>query len=264
MVPIVGAPGTGEKVGQGCPEARIKRSNTRLFVGLAERTRNDPAALRKEAVEVNKAFVKEPSGDDEGEEEDGHGARPPLPAGTRNYITPAGYQRLRAELMTLLDGERPKVVEAVSWAAKNGDRSENGDYLYGKKRLREIDRRIRFLSKRLDIAEVADPSVHHGKDQIFFGATVTYANDQGDERTITIKGIDEADSLAAEVSWIAPIARAMLRARQGDVLSLTTPAGAQTLEVLKVSYPAPNAARAAALELTPAPEPAPPPPPQAR
>ena len=113
--------------------------------------------------------------------------------------------------MTLLDTDRPKVVETVSWAAKNGDRSENGDYLYGKKRLREIDRRIRFLTKRLDIAEVADPSLHHGSDQIFFGATVTYANSRGEERTITIKGIDEADNLAGEVSWIAPIARALLK-----------------------------------------------------
>jgi transcription elongation factor GreB len=194
---------------------------------------------------VNKAFVKEPSGDDEGDDEEGQGALPPLPAGTRNYITPAGYKRLRAELMELLDVDRPKVVEAVSWAAKNGDRSENGDYLYGKKRLREIDRRIRFLSKRLDIAEVADPCTHHGKDQIFFGATVTYANAQGEERTITIKGIDEADNLAGEVSWIAPIARALLRAREGDAVQLTTPAGPQTLEVLKVNYPEPPAAAGA-------------------
>jgi transcription elongation factor GreB len=192
---------------------------------------------------VNKAFVKEPAGDDAGDDgDDEPGGLPPLPVGTRNYITPAGYQRLRAELMQLLDAERPKVVEAVSWAAKNGDRSENGDYLYGKKRLREIDRRIRFLSKRLDIAEVADPCLHHGKDQIFFGATVTYANTQGEERTITIKGIDESDSLAGEVSWIAPIARALLRAHEGDAVQLMTPAGAQTLEVRKVVYPAPSAA----------------------
>ena len=114
-----------------------------------------------------------------------------MPQGTKNYVTPQGYARLRAELMSLLDDERPKIVEVVSWAAKNGDRSENGDYLYGKKRLREIDRRIRFLTKRLDIAEVVDPSLHHGHDQVFFGATVTYANQKGDERTITIKGIDE-------------------------------------------------------------------------
>ena len=127
----------------------------------------------------------------------------------------------------------------VSWAAKNGDRSENGDYLYGKKRLREIDRRIRFLTKRLDIAEVADPSVHHGSDQVFFGATVTYANARGEERTITIKGIDEADSLPGEVSWIAPIARALLKARVGDEVQLMTPGGLETIEVLEVAYPAP-------------------------
>ena len=133
----------------------------------------------------------------------------------------------------------PKMVETVSWAAKNGDRSENGDYLYGKKRLRETDRRIRFLTKRLDMAEVADPSLHHGRDQIFFGATVTYANGQGQERTVTIKGIDEADSLAGEVSWISPIARALLKAREGDQVKLVTPAGVDTIEVLEVRYPKP-------------------------
>ncbi len=185
---------------------------------------------------MNKAFTKEPEGDDE---DDGGPALPPLPAGTRNYITPAGYRRLRAELMTLLDQDRPKVVETVSWAAKNGDRSENGDYLYGKKRLREIDRRIRFLTKRLDIAEVADPSLHHGNDQVFFGATVTYANARGDERTVTIKGIDEADSLAGEVSWISPIARALLKAREGDEVSLLTPGGVERIEVIEVRYPPP-------------------------
>ncbi len=141
--------------------------------------------------------------------------------------------------MTLLDVERPKIVEVVSWAAKNGDRSENGDYLYGKKRLREIDRRIRFLTKRLDIAEVADPSAHHGKDQVFFGATVTYATASGEERTLTIKGIDESDSLHGEVSWISPIARALLKAREGDEVSLVTPGGVEKIEVIAVSYPAP-------------------------
>jgi transcription elongation factor GreB len=187
---------------------------------------------------VNKAFVKEPEdGDDD---EDGIPGLPPLPAGTRNYITPAGYWRLRAELMSLLDSERPKIVEIVSWAAKNGDRSENGDYLYGKKRLREIDRRIRFLTKRLDIAEVADPAVHHGETQVFFGATVTYANAAGDERTITIKGIDEADSLAGEVSWIAPIARALLKAHEGDEVALVTPGGVERIEVIAVRYPKPD------------------------
>ncbi len=187
---------------------------------------------------MNKAFTKEPDGDVD--DDDDLPGLPPLSAGTRNYMTPEGYARLREELMTLLDVERPKVVEVVSWAAKNGDRSENGDYLYGKKRLREIDRRIRFLTRRLDIAEVADPSAHHGNDQIFFGATVTYANAQGEERTITIKGIDEADSLKAEVSWIAPIARALLKARVGDEVSLVTPGGVEKLEVVEVQYPKPQ------------------------
>src|SRR5690348_2566628 len=136
----------------------------------------------------------------------------PISSGGRNYITPAGYARLRAELLQLIDDERPKVVEVVHWAASNGDRSENGDYLYGKKRLREIDRRIRFLTKRLEIAEVTDPSLHHGRTQVFFGARVTYAEESGTERTITIVGIDEADSLHGQVSWISPIARALLKA----------------------------------------------------
>ena len=186
---------------------------------------------------MSKAFTRESEGDDD---EDDGAALPPLPAGSRNYMTPAGYRRLREELMTLLDVERPKVVETVSWAAKNGDRSENGDYLYGKKRLREIDRRIRFLTRRLDIAEVADPSVHHGGDQVFFGATVTYADDRGDERTITIKGVDEADNLHGEVSWISPIARALLKARVGDEVTLATPGGLQRVEVIEVHYPAPS------------------------
>ncbi len=191
---------------------------------------------------MNKAFVREAEeGADEDDEVPG---LPPLPAGARNYLTPAGYSRLREELMTLLDVERPKVVETVSWAAKNGDRSENGDYLYGKKRLREIDRRIRFLSKRLDIAEVADPALHHGSSQVFFGATVTYANAQGEERTITIKGIDEADSLQGEVSWVAPIARALLKAHEGDEVALVTPGGVERIEVVAVRYPAPAADQA--------------------
>jgi transcription elongation factor GreB len=189
---------------------------------------------------MSKAFTRESDDADDDADGEAAGAMPALPAGTRNYITPQGYQRLRAELMQLLDAERPKVVETVSWAAKNGDRSENGDYLYGKKRLREIDRRIRFLTKRLDIAEVADPSLHHGSDRIFFGATVTYANARGEERTITIKGVDEADNLHGEVSWIAPIARALLKAREGDEVSLSTPGGMETLEVLEVRYPAPG------------------------
>jgi transcription elongation factor GreB len=185
---------------------------------------------------MNKAFVREA---EDADDDDAPGL-PSLPAGTRNYLTPQGWRRLREELMTLLDVERPKVVEVVSWAAKNGDRSENGDYIYGKKRLREIDRRIRFLTRRLDIAEVADPSAHHGSDQIFFGATVTYANAAGDERTVTIKGIDEADSLQGEVSWISPIARALLKAREGDEVQLVSPGGAVRIEIVAVRYPAPE------------------------
>jgi transcription elongation factor GreB len=185
---------------------------------------------------MNKAFVKEA---DDADEDDDVGL-PALPDGVKNYITPQGYARLRAELMQLLDDERPKVVEAVSWAAKNGDRSENGDYIYGKKRLREIDRRIRFLTKRLDIAEVADPSAHFGNHLVFFGATVTYANAAGEQRTVTIKGIDEADNLAGEVSWISPIARALIKAREGDEVQLVTPAGVEMIEVVAVAYPAPS------------------------
>ncbi|MDM0039977.1 transcription elongation factor GreB [Variovorax sp. J22G21] len=188
---------------------------------------------------MSKAFTKE--SDAEEDDDDGAGASlPPLPAGGKNYITPQGYARLRTELLELMDVERPKVVEAVHWAAKNGDRSENGDYLYGKKRLREIDRRIRFLTKRLEIAEVTDPSVHHGSDQIFFGATVRYADEAGEERSVTILGIDEAESQNAQVSWISPIARALLKAREGDVVKLVTPGGAHEVEVLSVRYPEPG------------------------
>jgi transcription elongation factor GreB len=182
---------------------------------------------------MSKAFVKESDSEDADLPDDA----PALPAGTKNYMTPEGFAKLRDELQHLTRIERPKVVEVVSWAAGNGDRSENGDYIYGKKRLREIDRRIRFLTKRLDIAEVADPSKHHGSDQIFFGATVTYANAKGEERTITIKGIDEADHLHGEVSWVSPIARALLKAREGDEVSLMTPGGVETIEVLEVRYP---------------------------
>ena len=181
---------------------------------------------------MSKAFTRETDSDDDDEP-----GLPSLPAGGKNYITPAGYARLRAELLDLIDNERPRIVDIVHWAASNGDRSENGDYLYGKKRLREIDRRIRFLTKRLEIAEVTDPSVHHGSDQVFFGATVTYIDEQGNERTVTIMGIDEADSLQGQVSWISPIARALLKAREGDVVRLVTPQGAQEVEVLAVRYP---------------------------
>jgi len=183
---------------------------------------------------MSKAFTRETEGDDEEDV-----SLPAVPAGGKNYITPQGFAQLRAELLQLMDDERPKVVEAVHWAAKNGDRSENGDYIYGKKRLREIDRRIRFLMRRLEIAEVTDPTVHHGHDQVFFGATVTYAEASGAERTVTIMGIDEADSSKGQVSWVSPIARALLKAREGDVVKLVTPVGAQEIEVLEVRYPAP-------------------------
>jgi transcription elongation factor GreB len=184
---------------------------------------------------MSKAFTKET--DNGSDEDEDLGGAPPIPAGSKNYITRTGYDRLQLELKTLVDDERPKVVEAVHWAAKNGDRSENGDYLYGKKRLREIDRRIRFLGKRLEIAEVVDISQHHGSDQVFFGATVTYEDAQGDERTVTILGIDEADGAQAQVSWISPIARALLKSREGDEVRLVTPGGVQTVEILRVSYP---------------------------
>lgn len=184
---------------------------------------------------MSKAFTKET---DEGDDEP---ALPTsMPAGGKNYITPQGYASLRAELLTLIDDERPKVVDVVHWAASNGDRSENGDYLYGKKRLREIDRRIRFLTKRLEIAEVVDPSVHIGSKQIFFGATVTYVDDEDVERTVTILGVDEADNGLQQISWVSPVARALLKAREGDEVSLQTPAGTRTLEVLSVRYPEPQ------------------------
>jgi transcription elongation factor GreB len=185
---------------------------------------------------MSKAFVREDGNDDDDDLPEPAQAEP----APRNYITPAGHAAIRAELLRLIDVERPEVVRVVSWAASNGDRSENGDYIYGKRRLREIDRRIRFLTKRLDIAEVADPAAHYGNDQIFFGATVTYANARGEERTITIKGIDEADALKGEVSWVAPIARALLKAREGDEVQLMTPGGAEKIEVLEVRYPAPR------------------------
>jgi transcription elongation factor GreB len=187
---------------------------------------------------MSKAFTRESDGEDDDL------ALPPLPAGSKNYITPLGYATLRAELFELIDNERPRIVEIVHWAASNGDRSENGDYHYGKKRLREIDRRIRFLTKRLEIAEITDPSNHHGKDQVFFGATVTYVDEADVERTVTILGIDEADSLKAEVTWVSPIARALLKAREGDVVKLVTPLGVQEVEVVEVRYPAPVAAKA--------------------
>lgn len=186
---------------------------------------------------MNKAFVKESNDEDD----DNDTPLPAIPPGTKNYITPQGYQRLKDELLQLIDSDRPEVVRIVHWAASNGDRSENGDYIYGKKRLREIDRRIRFLTRRMDLAAVVDPSVHYGSDQIFFGATVAYVNHAGVEHTVTILGIDELDPLNGKISWISPVARALTKAREGDVVSLTTPAGIEELEILTVDYPAPAA-----------------------
>ena len=183
---------------------------------------------------MSKAFTKETDSDDDDL------VLPPLPVGGKNYITPAGYARIRDELLGLMDVERPKVVEAVYWAASNGDRSENGDYIYGKKRLREIDRRIRFLTQRLETAEITDPSVHYGKDQVFFGSTVSYEDEAGAVRSITILGIDEADTLAGQVSWVSPVARALLKARVGDDVSLSMPDGVRVLNVISVDYPKPN------------------------
>jgi transcription elongation factor GreB len=162
---------------------------------------------------------------------------PAVPRGARNYMTPAGHARLRAELHQLLRVERPQVVETVSWAAGNGDRSENGDYLYGKKRLREIDRRVRFLTKRLELAEVVDPAQQTQRDRVFFGATVTYVDAQNAVRTVTILGPDEADFARGEVSLWSPIGRALLRAQAGDAVKLHTPAGVAEVEVLAIRYP---------------------------
>jgi len=183
---------------------------------------------------MSKAFTKE-SDSDEFDDDSAIVANSPLSG--KNYITPQGYNRLRLELLNLIDNERPKVVDIVHWAASNGDRSENGDYLYGKKRLREIDRRIRFLTKRLEIAEISDPRMHHGSDQVFFGATVTYGDEEGRERTVTILGVDEAITASGQISWISPVARALLKARVGEEVTLVTPQGMQVLEVLKVEYP---------------------------
>jgi transcription elongation factor GreB len=186
---------------------------------------------------MNKAFVKESESED-----DDDLAMPAMPVGAKNYITPQGYQRIREELLQLIDVDRPEVVRVVHWAASNGDRSENGDYIYGKRRLREIDRRIRFLTKRMDLAEVVDPSVHYGSDQIFFGATVKYENQAGEDHVITIVGVDELDPLHGKISWVSPVARALTKAYVGDIVTLQTPAGKEELEVVEVSYPANSAA----------------------
>jgi transcription elongation factor GreB len=179
---------------------------------------------------MSKAFVKESELEEELPE-----AAPAEPAGTKNYVSPAGYARLKAELRQLVEVERPEVVRTVSWAAANGDRSENGDYIYGKKRLREIDRRVRFLIKRLENAEVV-ASAGRDTEQVFFGAAVTVRAATGAERTLTIVGADEVDAGRGRVSWHSPIARALLKARAGDTVTLRTPAGAEQLEILDVQY----------------------------
>ena len=181
---------------------------------------------------MNKAFVKASDEDDES---------PDTPAGPAPggpiYMTRRGWQTLKAELDTLLRDERPKLVETVAWAAGNGDRSENGDYIYGKKRLREIDRRIRFLIKRLENATVVDPADQQNLDQVFFGATVTITDDEGEtETTYQIVGVDEASASEGRISWISPLARALLKAREGDVVRFVSPAGPREIEILEVRY----------------------------
>lgn len=181
---------------------------------------------------MNKAFTKESDGDDEDEVEPSL----KLPQGTRNYITPGGHARIREELDHLLRTERPLVVEVVHWAASNGDRSENGDYIYGKRRLREIDRRIRFLTKRLDLAEIVDPTRQQNVEQVFFGATVTICDEQGVEQTYQIVGVDETDFARGRISWVSPLARALLKAREGDLVRFQSPAGWREVEVVHVAY----------------------------
>ena len=182
---------------------------------------------------MNKAFTRE-SEDDDGDE----GGEPAaaLPQGTRNYITPAGYARIRNELDELLRVERPRVVDAVHWAALNGDRSENGDYIYGKRRLREIDRRIRFLTRRLDIAEVVDPACQQNVEQVFFGATVTILDEQGDEHVYQIVGVDETDFARGRISWVSPLARALIKAQEGDLVRFQSPAGWREVEIIEIVY----------------------------
>jgi transcription elongation factor GreB len=189
------------------------------------------ATLAEHCIEMAKDASR-PQGADDDDEDDLAAA----PKGVKNYITPGGYARLRGELKQLLDVERPELVRTVAWAASNGDRSENADYLYGKRRLREIDRRIRFLTRRLDRAEIVDPAAREPTDQVFFGAAVTYLDHAGRQRTITIVGTDEVDPGRNRVSWIAPIARALLKSRIGDVVSFPSPRGMEELEILDVRY----------------------------
>jgi transcription elongation factor GreB len=184
---------------------------------------------------MSKAFVKENGHEPEPSE----AAQAPLPPGGKNYITPAGFARLKAELAQLVEVERPEVVKTVSWAAALGDRSENADYIYGKRRLREVDRRIRFLIKRLDAAEVVDPLSRRDEgedDRVYFGATVTVRNAKSEERTVSIVGVDEIDTERGYISWVSPMARALLRAREGDTVTLNTPGGIEDLDILHVRY----------------------------
>ncbi|SEO72411.1 transcription elongation factor GreB [Nitrosovibrio sp. Nv6] len=186
---------------------------------------------------MSKAFTRETEPDNDPGEEEAASSSPPLPKGSKNYITPGGHKRLMDEFLWLMNKERPNVTATVSWAAANGDRSENADYIYGKKRLREIDRRIRFLTKRLDIAEVVDPAAPRENDnQIFFGATVTFANQKGEEKTVSIVGVDEIDTSRGYISWVSPLARALMKAREGDVVTLHAPGGTEELEILEVEY----------------------------
>jgi transcription elongation factor GreB len=180
---------------------------------------------------MSKALIKE-----SGVEADVEDEIPAHPAGTKNYITPEGFQRLQDEFAQLQKIERPKTVETVSWAAGNGDRSENGDYIYGKRRLREIDRRMRFLRKRMEIAEAVDPARQKNRERVYFGATVDYRNTRNEVKTVRIVGIDEARSELNEVSWISPVAKALLKAAEGDIVEVRTPKGAERLEILKISY----------------------------
>jgi transcription elongation factor GreB len=183
---------------------------------------------------MSKAFTRETDDADDDLEVDAPAHD--VPKGTKNYMTPWGHRRMKTELKQLVEVERPEVTRTVSWAASNGDRSENGDYLYGKKRLREIDRRIRYLMKRLEAAEVVDPRDQPDKERIFFGATVDYATSSGEERTVSIVGVDEVDPARGRISWIAPVSRALLKAREGDTVTLRTPVGAEELDVLAVRY----------------------------
>lgn len=182
---------------------------------------------------MSKAFTTEPDGEPEEDEPDEPDL---LPANVKNYMTPAGFAAMQEELRQLLRVERPKVVETVAWAAGNGDRSENGDYIYGKKRLREIDRRARYITKRLDSAEVVDPERQQSLKQVFFGATVTFIDEHDVEQTQTLVGIDEAEPAMGKISWQSPVARALMKATVGDAVEFSTPAGARTLEVLKIEY----------------------------